>query len=280
MMRSRQALGARKPERLLMCIKGGLRRLAELTSVNVCCGAAATLAPMANGSMPTMRDERLVRGVVANLPLFCGVLPAHLAALTGQCSAMLAARGETVTAQGAHLPGILALAYGSVKLVLRRPDRAERLLRVIGALQTFGESSALLGRGSPYGAVALQESKLIVIPTASLLSLLEHDARFARRLVLAMAERKVELYAEMQAATLLSSTQRLASYLKELAGAERTLSLPFSKTLVAARLGIKKETLSRLLRDLVEQRVIDVTHRDIAILEPARLEELAGARSG
>ena len=235
---------------------------------------------MANASMPTMRDERLVHGVVANLPLFCGVLPAQLATVTRQCRSMPAARGETVTTQGTLLPGILALAYGSVKLVMRRPDRPERLLRVIGALQIFGESSALLGRGSSYNAVALQESKLIVIPTTSLLALLEYDARFARRLVLAMAEREVELYAEMQAATLLSSTQRLASYLKELAGAERTLSLPFSKTLVAARLGMKKETLSRLLRDLVEQRVIDVTHRDIAILEPARLDELAGARAG
>jgi CRP-like cAMP-binding protein len=233
-----------------------------------------------NNTMSKARDERLVHGVVANLPLFWGVPPAHLDALTRQCWATPAARGTTVLAQGARLPGILALAYGSVKLVLRRADRAERVLRIIGALQTFGDSSALLGRGSPYDAVALNESKLVVIPTSSLFALLERDPRFARRLVLALAERKVELYGEMQSATLLSSTQRLASYLKELAGAERTVSLPFSKTLVASRLGIKKETLSRLLRDLVDQRVIDVTRRDIAILEPARLGELAGEPIG
>jgi CRP-like cAMP-binding protein len=222
------------------------------------------------------RDERLVQGVISNLPLFWGVLPASVAALGRQCWTLPAARGATVIAQGTRLPGVLAVAYGSVKLVLRRPERAERVLRITGALQTFGESSALLGRGAPYDAAALQESKLVVIPTAGLFVLLERDPRFARGLVTMLAKRKAELYAEMEAATQLSGTQRLASYLRGLAGAERTLSLPFSKTLVASRLGIKKETLSRLLRELMELRVIDMTRRDIAILEPDRLDELAG----
>jgi CRP-like cAMP-binding protein len=225
----------------------------------------------------TTRDERLVHGVVCSLRLFNGAMAGNVAALARQCWVLPAARGARVVAQGAPLPGILALAYGSVKLVLRRPDRTERALRVVGAQQTFGESSALLRGGSPYDAVALQESKLVVIPTAALFVLLERDECFARRLVLTLAERKVELYSEMQAATLLNGTQRLASYLRELAGAERTLSLPFSKTLVASRLGIKKETLSRLLRELVEQRVIEMARREIVILEPAALHELASA---
>jgi len=232
---------------------------------------------MADGFTTTAHDARLIQGLIRNLPVFSGVLPANLAALSQECWVLSAARGALVAAQAARLPGVLGLAYGAVKLVLRRHDRAERVLRVIGALQTFGESSALLTRGAPYDAIALQESKLVVIPTASLFALLERDARFARRMVTALAESKAELYAEMEAATLLSGMQRLAGYLKELAGEERKLSLPFSKTLVASRLGIKKETLSRLLRELVEQRVIDMARREIVILEPAALRELASS---
>lgn len=222
-------------------------------------------------------DQRLIEGVVGNLPLFWGVPPQHLAAVVRQCWIMPARRGDRVLEQGARPPGILAVAYGTLKLVLRRNGGAERVLRLVPALRVFGESSALLGRGSPYDAVALEDTKLAVIPVASVFALLESDPRFARRLVLLLAERKGELYAELEAAALLSGAQRLATYLKELAGSNgaRTISLPFSKTLFAARLGIKKETLSRLLRDLVEQRVIDVARREIAILEPVRLEELA-----
>jgi len=227
---------------------------------------------------PRISEQRLVEGVISSLPLFWGTQPASRAALAQRCWALPAAPGAVVLAQGKQPPGVLAVANGSVKTVLRRADRAERVLRVITAQQTFGESSALLGRGSPYEAVALEQSKLIVIPSAGMLALLDAEPRFARDLVMALADRKAQLYAEMEAATLLSGTQRLATYLQKLAGADRTVRLPFSKTLVAARLGMKKETLSRLLRELVEQRVIEMARRDIAILEPARLSELARSR--
>ena len=44
-----------------------------------------------------------------------------------------------------------------------------------------------------------------------------------------------------------------------------------SKTLVAARLGMKKETLSRLLRRLAADGLIEVSRREIAILDRAAL---------
>ena len=53
---------------------------------------------------------------------------------------------------------------------------------------------------------------------------------------------------------------------------ERRVSLPVSKTVVAGMLGVKKETLSRLLRDLSDRRLIAVSRREITILDRARLE--------
>jgi len=231
----------------------------------------------AAANAPRISQQRLVEGVIASLPLFWSSSPGGRAALAGQCWALPAERGAVVLEQGRRPPGVFAVASGSVKTVLRRPEGAERALRVVAAQQTFGESSALLGRSSAYEAVALEQTKLVVIPTAAILGLMDAEPRFARGLVMALAERKAQLYAEMEAATLLSGAQRLATYLKDLAGPARTVRLPFSKTLVASRLGIKKETLSRLLRELVEQRVIDMSRRDIAILEPERLDEVARA---
>jgi CRP-like cAMP-binding protein len=40
---------------------------------------------------------------------------------------------------------------------------------------------------------------------------------------------------------------------------------------VAALVGVKKETLSRLLRDLSERRLIAVSRRDITILDREQL---------
>jgi CRP-like cAMP-binding protein len=57
-----------------------------------------------------------------------------------------------------------------------------------------------------------------------------------------------------------------------LANGSNEVQLPFSKTLLAARLGMKKETLSRLLRQFAEDGVIAVTRRRVAILDRERLK--------
>ena len=55
------------------------------------------------------------------------------------------------------------------------------------------------------------------------------------------------------------------------------MRLPATKTTVAARLGVKKETLSRMLRQLAAGGVVQVAGREIAILDRAALARHAGA---
>lgn len=223
-----------------------------------------------------LRDRRLVEGVLANSEIFRGLAPGPLSALARQCSALQARPGEVVAASGATLPGAFAVAYGTVKLAFRTNGGEERVFRLVQAGQTFGEPSALLGRASLYEARALAESKLVVIPAAAMFAAIERDPRGARQLLLTLAERNVALLAEVEASSMLSSAQRLARYLSALAGEEAAAQLPTSKTVIAARLGMKKETLSRLLRAFAERGVIDMTRRDIRILDRGRLAELAG----
>jgi CRP-like cAMP-binding protein len=236
-----------------------------LTLVNNVAGRVATLRFMSN-------DRQLIEGVVANLPLFWGLPPVQVRSIAAQCWTLGAARGASLLQAGARPPGVFALAYGSVKLVLRNAGGEERVLRLVAARQTFAEASALLGRPSPYFAVALADAKAVVIPSTPLLGLLERDTRFAKALIADLAEAKLQLWAEIGSATLQRGAQRLASYLDALANGGSEVQLPFSKTLLAARLGMKKETLSRLLRQLAEDGVIAVTRRRVAILDRERLK--------
>jgi CRP-like cAMP-binding protein len=87
--------------------------------------------------------------------------------------------------------------------------------------------------------------------------------------------------AEIDASVGRSSAQRLAAYLESLAEPETgseacAIELPVTKTTLAARLGITKETMSRLLRDLKEQGLIAMTRGNITILDRARLAGLSG----
>ena len=227
--------------------------------------------------MTNTRERQLIEGVVANLPLFGGVDAVHVRSVVAQSWTLSGLRGAAFVTIGARLPGVFAVAYGSVQLSMKNGGNEERVLRHVAARQTFGEASALLGRPSPYAAVVLTEAKVVVMPSAPLYALLEHDSAFAKALVAILAERKLELCAEIGAATLRKGAERLASYLVESAGEADAVQLPFSKTVLAARLGMQKETLSRLLRSLVAGGMIAVSRRRIALLDRGRLRQSAGS---
>lgn len=222
---------------------------------------------MPNGAL----DQRLIQGLIPRLRIFWGVPPASLGPLMKQCWVMTAARGANVVQRGARLPGVFALAYGSIKLSLRGEDCEERVVSLVSAGHTFGEAKALLGRLARSDAIALADSKLVVIPSAAILGLMDREPRFARALVFVLADRTLDLLAEVEAATQ-RGAQRLATYIVSLAdgngnGDGGTVRLPVSKTLVAARLGVKKETLSRLLRELAGRGLIAVERREVRILD-------------
>jgi CRP-like cAMP-binding protein len=226
-------------------------------------------------------DARLIQGLVPRLRLFRDVPPANLSPLMKHCWVLAMARGAKVVERGTRLPGVLGLAYGLVKLSLRGPEGEERLLQLVAAGQTFGEAKALLGHAARSEAIALADSKLVVIPAAPLFALMDRDPRFARTMALALARQSIDLLGEVESA-MRRSAQRLAFYLGSLPEAPgsngaRVVRLPVSKTLVAARLGVKKETLSRLLRQFTADGLIEVSRRDIAILDPAALERLTQA---
>jgi CRP-like cAMP-binding protein len=222
------------------------------------------------------RSLRLVEGVIDNTPMFREASAAERAeiALTSRTRSLR--RGGAVCRTGDPMPGILVVAYGMLKLALHRPDGEERVVRFVGAGETFGEAPALLERPAPFDAVALDDTCLVVIPRVPVLRLLERHPSVAHKLVACLAESYLALLSELQALAQLNSVQRLASYLVSLADPhEARVRLPASKTAVAARLSVQKETLSRMLRDLSQRGCIRVEGREITILDRERLAGLA-----
>lgn len=233
----------------------------------------------ANGN-GTPRDPRLLEGMLSNVDLFRGMGQRQIADLAARAKAMQFRRGATVCAQGRCLPGLHVIAYGQVKLAFRGAENEERVMRIAGPVETFGLAASVLGRPTPYEVVALDDSLLVMVPSAAILQMVENDPRFARALIHALAERTMTLLAEVEADALQRGVQRLASYLDSLAGTDRangtcTVRLPTTKTVIASRLGVKKETLSRLLRELGQKGLIAVEQREIAILDRLGLAAVA-----
>lgn len=231
----------------------------------------------ANGAA---RDPRLVEGVISNLPMFRRAVRRHVAEIASHSRSQNVRRGTAICLRGERLPGVMALGYGLAKLALPRTEGEERVVRFVGANETFGEAPALLDRPCPVDAVAIVDSMLVVIPPRQVLRLLELDPNFARGMVSTLAEDFLGLLAELEASVQQRGVQRLACYLESLARPGEApgvwnVQLPATKTTVASRLGVTKETLSRLLRELVNEGLIAVGRREIVILDRMRLSRLA-----
>jgi CRP-like cAMP-binding protein len=214
--------------------------------------------------------------VACGLALFRGVSERRIGAATRAARLVSLRSGDALVRRGGSLPGLCALAAGSLKLSVSARVRDERVLGLVAAGESFGEAAALRAAPAPFDAIAVTDAEVLAIPVDAVRLLLRRDMAFARNVVDRLASEILRLLEGIEAGMLQRAPQRLASYLCTLAASEgpgaRRVSLPVSKTVVAGILGVKKETLSRLLRDLSERRLIAVSRREITILDRARLE--------
>ena len=227
------------------------------------------------------RDHRLLEGVISRLPAFGKLARDEIDMLAGYAQLRDFRRGATILRRGEAFPGLFAIVEGSAKLSLRRSDHEEKVARILEAGDCFGFAALLLERPCPVDVVALSNGVAATIPSMPVLRLMEQRAAFATALARTLAERLLELVGELEASTQQSSLQRLACYLDsraEPSGAPDRLRvrLPATKSTVAARLGVKKETMSRMLRELASRGVIAVDGPEIAVLDRAGLAQLAG----
>ncbi len=255
----------------------------EIAYSNIICAMHYALQSRAGNGNGT-RDPRLLEGVLSNVALFRGVGQRALADLAGRARALHFRRGALICPRGECQSGPYALAYGQVKLALRGAEGDERVLRVLGPADSFDLSVILLGRPLPYEAVALEDVLIVTVPASAVFALIENDPRFMRTVIQTLAEHNVSLLGEVESGALQRGVQRLAAYLNALAvpnGSDGAFvaQLPTTKTIVASRLGVKKETLSRMLRDLARRGVIAVDQRAISILDRNSLSALARERT-
>jgi CRP-like cAMP-binding protein len=225
--------------------------------------------------MPTI-GEGVSAALLAQLPIFLRAPRAELVELARAAYGLHAAPGKVIARRGERIPGLVAVRYGLVQLVLK--GEQDRVLRLVGAGETFGEAVLFLDEPLPVEISALADTALVVIPAAPLLGLLERDARFARAMLASLCQRLHAMVMDFEAVTVHGARERIASYLGSLfpSGAETgSARLPVAKQVIASRLGVTKESFSRFLRGFRDERLIEVFGREVRLLDRAGLAAAA-----
>lgn len=167
-------------------------------------------------------------------------------------------RGATIFLQGERAKAIYIVAEGWVKLYRIAPNGAEAVVGVFTKGSSFGEAVAFRSDNYPVAAEAVTDCTLIRIETDAFLRQIRENPEVAISILSATYLHLHSLVAQVEALKAQTGSQRVAEFLLELAACPAgacEVTLPYDKVLIAGRLGMKPESLSRAFARLKDQGV-------------------------
>lgn len=213
----------------------------------------------------------------ASCVLLRAASPASQSRLTRAGRRVQFRRGETIFLHQSPADTGYVVLDGWVKLYRIAPSGAEALIGIQSREDCFGLADALRGRARSYGADAASDCTLITLPASALRAVAQHEPKFGLALLEHSFSAADQLRDQLEQIKAQTSVQRVAAFLSARArpvrGGEFLVTLPFEKHLVAAYLGIKPESLSRVLARLRAHGVVP-TREGIRITDPRALEAL------
>ena len=178
--------------------------------------------------------------------------------------------GEMLYRQGDVPGGFFGVVSGSFKVSTLREDGREGILAVIEAGNWFGETSLFDQLPRPHDVTALTSAEVLVVGQSAFDALMV-SSTFARAMGTLLSTRVRLLYGLVEDAMLRSIRTRVARRLMALARGDATLALdcrsviPVSQEQLAMMLGVTRQTLSKELKALEQEGVLQVGYCRIEI---------------
>jgi CRP-like cAMP-binding protein len=211
---------------------------------------------------------------LARLPLFAGLGAAELARLAAATSRRELKRGEFLFRQGEQPTGFYGVVHGRIELRARSPDGRERVTDIVGAGRSFGEAIMFLEQPCIVSARALGDALVLHVAKDAVFAELERSPALGRRIIATLSAKLHAAARELDTYALGSGEARFAAYLLRAAPAEQgpaSVALPAAKRAIASRLNLSAEHLSRILRHLTAEGLIEVHGRTVDVPDVARL---------
>ncbi len=157
-------------------------------------------------------------------------------------------RGETLFLQDEPANAIHIVLDGWVKLYRMTPSGSEAIVSVFTRGESFGEAVALRNMPYPVSGESATPSEVMHIPSNVLIDLIKRDASVGLSILSASFNHLHSLVAQLEQLKAQTGAQRVAEFLLGLSkdgSGGCTVTMPYDKVLIAGKLGMKPESLSR-----------------------------------
>ncbi len=211
--------------------------------------------------------------------LFRGMDDAAFARLAGSMQARTLARGDVLFNRGDEARFFYVVHDGLMELSLHSASGSKKVVEIVGPQRTFAEAVAFMReRRYPVTSLALTDCTLCQVASQPYVEMLRANPDACLRLISDLSQHLHAFVREIDNLTAQNARGRLIEFLLrsagEIDGDRATVHLDIPRHVIAARLSIKPETLSRLLRAFADEGVISVDDRVIEVPSVARLGAL------
>ena len=227
-------------------------------------------------SIPMEKHSGLYESVRGHY-LFSGLEEEDFDRLAAEMKVRDLDQGEVLFHRGDPADSFYYVDTGLIELSLISATGDKKTLEVVNPGRTFGEAVTFMQEVKfPVAAEGLQKSKLCEIPNHAFLNMLRTNRDACMRLLADLSRHLHARVREIENLSVQNARHRLSSYLIDHItdardGDQATARLELPRHVIASRLSIKPETLSRLLRSLADEGVISIEDRVVFIHSLTRL---------
>ncbi|MFW6271809.1 MAG: Crp/Fnr family transcriptional regulator [Desulfosalsimonas sp.] len=210
--------------------------------------------------------------------LFSGLPGEDIDALMAIAVEKPVAPGEIIFSEGDAGTGFYVTIEGLIKVYKLSAEGKEQILHMFGPGEPFGEVPVFSGKAFPATAEGIKKSRVLFFPRNNFRDLIAQKPSVAMNMLSVLSGRLRNFTVQVENLSLKEVPARLAGYFllqTEEQNSPDTITLNISKGHLASFLGTIPETLSRMLKKMSEQGLIEVEGRKIHILDKQGLEDLA-----
>ncbi len=209
------------------------------------------------------------------LDLFLGISAESKAKFEKSLITKTCKKGEVLFLQGDDAKYFYIVKSGWVKLFRETIDGEEAIVDVITEGHIFGNHSAFDEQKYSYSAEVVENTILYQLPLNLIVDVVSEDQKFALNFIKLISTKQKKNRREIEHLTIQTAPQRIGCFLLRLCNKKDNknviLYLPYDKSLIASRLGMKAETFSRALSKLKEETGIIINGPSVTIPDVSRL---------
>ncbi|MGE0754251.1 MAG: Crp/Fnr family transcriptional regulator [Alphaproteobacteria bacterium] len=209
--------------------------------------------------------------LLEEIPLFKGLSHNMLAYFLEHAREEDVPKGRILFMQGDEAKYFYLVLSGWVKLFRDTLDGNEAVMDVLTQSHTFGESAIFDGGRYSWSAQTVEDCNLIMWPSHILKQQAEQNNQIALNMLRCMSLYREQRDQEMEHLKIQSAPQRIGCFLLRLCASkwqcqtDIEVLLPYDKSLIALRLGMKSETFSRALNTLKRETGIEIRGSTVTV---------------